>query len=113
MYDFYDGRMAPTQGDQEEASPSSSSTLSQASDGESDGSEELRPDDSLPSRPEVKEPEKEKTFIAITLDIDESDFDWLSKNRHRRCGAIWLSKKMAKKGKEIDGKRLPLSEKKE
>ena len=113
MYDLYDGRRAPTQGE-EQASSSSSSTSSTPSDEESDGSEELQPDGEhgRSQHGEAVSEEKE-TFIAITLDIDENDFDWLAKNKNRRRGAIWLSKKMAEKGKEIDWKRLPLSEKKE
>ena len=113
MYDLYDGRRAPTQGE-EQASSSSSSTSSTPSDEESDGSEELQPDEEHgESRPEEAASEEKETFIAITLDIDENDFEWLAKNKNRRRGAIWLSKKTAEKGKEIDWKRLPLCEKKE
>ena len=113
MYDLYDGRRAPTQGERQ-ASSSSSSTSSTPSDEESDGSEELQPDEEHgESRPEEAASEEKETFIAITLDIDENDFEWLAKNKNRRRGAIWLSKKTAEKGKEIDWKRLPLCEKKE
>ena len=45
------------------------------------------------------------------MGCDEQDYNWLAK--HRRKGAVWLSKKMSEKSKEVDWKRLPLSEKKE
>eukprot|EP00913_Durusdinium_trenchii_P009211 g8659.t1 len=55
----------------------------------------------------------EETFVACSFEVNEDDFEWLSKNKNRKRGVVWLSKKMSEKGKEVEWQRLPLHEKKE
>ena len=64
-------------------------------------------------RKKIKPKEPEETFLALSLELDEKDFNWLAKNSNRKRGAVWLSKKMSEKGKEVEWQKLPLSEKKE
>ena len=118
MYDLYEGRRAPTGAEVpiEDTSSSSTSSISEPEDMTS-GEEELmvmKENEKPPaSRPRKKPPEPEDTFLAFNLEVSEEDFNWLAKNKDRRRGAIWLSKKMSEKGKEIQWEKLPLSEKKE
>ena len=45
------------------------------------------------------------TFVANELDIGEEDFAYLSKYQFKKRGSIWLSKKMAERGRELSWKR--------
>ena len=121
MYDLYEGRRAPTSGEKEaDISSSSSSSSSQRS--RSASSEELaveEPGSKKPAReersrsPRSRKKDEEDTFLVFNLEVDEDDFDWLAKNRHRKRAAVWLSKKMSAKGQEVIWQRLPLKEKQE
>ena len=107
IYDPYDGTVRNVEDDSDTSSTSSSSSASSTS------SEELQPD-----RPVKKAKAEEKKvadnhFIAIYLNVDERDWEWLSKPQNRKKGSIWLSKKMSEKGKEVEWKHLTLEQKKE
>ena len=71
------------------------------------------PDGQQQTAPKAKKPREEDTFVAIELDVTEEDLNWLAKNKSKKKGQIWLSKKMSEKGKEVEWQRLALHEKKE
>ena len=121
MYDLYEGRRAPTSGEKE-ANISSSSSSSSSQRSRSASSEELAVEElgsKKPAReersrsPRSRKKDEEDTFLVFNLEVDEDDFDWLAKNRHRKRAAVWLSKKMSAKGQEVIWQRLPLKEKQE
>ena len=114
MYDLYEGRRGPTEGDEVDDDGASSSSSSSRSSKSSD-SEELMMVEEAPKEigPETKNDKEKDTFVAITLDVDETDFEWPAKNKGRRRGIVWLSKKMSEKGKEVEWRHLSLAEKKE
>ena len=74
-------------------------------------------DNSKPAGKLKEKPKKKKapgeTFLACSFEVDANDFEWLSKNKGRKRGVVWLSKKMSEKGKEVEWHRLPMHEKKE
>ena len=116
MYDNYDGRSAPADGEKPQADDdSSSSDSSSVSPAASDAeSEELIRDGDLPEAGEQPaEAQPQDTFLAVELDICEDDFAWLAKCHSKKKGYVWLSKKMAEKGKELSWNRLTLDQKKE
>lgn len=107
LYDQHAGQRQVVSLPAEELPISSSSS--------STSSEELLPDEpDLPGEDQQAESEgNEDSFVAIDIPTTMEDFKWLSSNRNKRRGSIWLSKKMSEKGKEVDWMKLPLSQKKE
>ena len=103
LYDPYDGSTKIIAEEKEPSTPSSSST----------SSEELQPD--LPGQDPKGDGKKNKDdfFVAVPIDLNTSDWKWLSKPQHRRKADVWLSKKMSDKSKEVIWQKLPLNEKKE
>ena len=116
MYDNYEGRSAPAEGEkpQDDDDSSSSDSKSVSSASEAAESEDLIRDGDLPEADDqpTAAPPKD-TFLAVELDICEDDFSWLAKCHSKKKGYVWLSKKMAEKGRELSWNRLTLDQKKE
>jgi hypothetical protein len=116
MYDNYDGRSSPVENADNKIDDGESSSTSSASSshGDSVESEELIKDGDLPEADaHYVETKPKDTFVAIELDIGEEDFAWLSKYHSKRRGTVWLSKKMAERGRELSWNQLTLDQKKE
>ena len=116
MYDNYDGRSSPVENADNKIDDGESSSTSSASSshGDSVESEELIQDGDLPEADaHYAETKPKDTFVAIELDIGEEDFAWLSKYHSKKRGTVWLSKKMAERGRELSWNQLTLDQKKE
>ena len=76
MYDLYEGRRGPTQGD--EADDDGASSSSSSSSPRSSESDELLMVEEAPkeTKKEDKKDDENDTFVAITLDVDETVTGW-------------------------------------
>ena len=106
MYDNYEGRSAPAEGEkpQDDDDSSSSDSKSVSSASEAAESEDLIRDGDLPEADDqpTAAPPKD-TFLAVELDICEDDFSWLAKCHSKKKAMFGYRRRWPKRGENLAG----------